>query len=106
MVEVGTSSSGSPGRSSPRNSSSKMILHAVNSCGAQDSTLKPAKESSGVFAKVNGTIPSAFSSHYEEALRDGEERAEPELQPGLPLLPRPVDEPGPHPTATVTPSEV
>nr|XP_031302505.1 LOW QUALITY PROTEIN: melanoma-associated antigen B3-like [Camelus dromedarius] len=39
-------------------------------------TLKPAKKVLEFLAKVNDTVPSAFPSYYEEALRDEEERAE------------------------------
>ena len=56
-------------------------------------------------AKVNDTVPSAFSSHYEEALRDEEERARATVpaRPGTTLTSRHV--PRPCPAASPTPTE-
>ncbi|XP_055421411.1 melanoma-associated antigen B5-like [Bubalus kerabau] len=53
-------------------------------------------------AKVNDTVPSAFSSQYEEALRDEEERARATV-PARPGTTRHV--PRPRPAASPTPTE-
>ena len=56
-------------------------------------------------AKVNDTVPSAFSSQYEEALRDEEERARATVpaRPGTTVTSRHV--PWPRPAASPTPTE-
>ena len=56
-------------------------------------------------AKVNDTVPGAFSSQYEEALRDEEERARATVpaRPGTTLTSRHV--PWPGPAASPTPTE-
>ena len=56
-------------------------------------------------AKVNDTVPSAFSSQYEESLRDEEERARATVpaRPGTTLTSRHV--PRPRPAASPTPIE-
>ena len=56
-------------------------------------------------AKVNDTVPSAFSSQYEEALRDEEERARATVpaRPGTTVTSRHV--PRPRPAACPSPTE-
>ena len=56
-------------------------------------------------AKVNDTVPSAFSSQYEEALRDEEERARATgpPRPGTTVTSRHV--PRPRPSVSPTPTE-
>ena len=56
-------------------------------------------------AKVSDTVPSAFSSQYEEALRDEEERARATVpaRPGTTVTSRHV--PRPRPAASPTPTE-
>uniref|UniRef100_A0A3Q1LW60 MAGE domain-containing protein n=1 Tax=Bos taurus TaxID=9913 RepID=A0A3Q1LW60_BOVIN len=55
-------------------------------------------------AKVNDTVPGAFSSQYEEALRDEEERARATVpaRPGTTLTSRHVPWPGPAASPTPT----
>ncbi|CAI9180284.1 unnamed protein product, partial [Rangifer tarandus platyrhynchus] len=53
-------------------------------------------------AKVNDTVPSAFSSQYEEALRDEEERARATARPGTTVTSRNI--PWPRPAASPTPT--
>ena len=56
-------------------------------------------------AKVNDTVPSAFSMQYEEALRDEEERARATVpaRPGTTVPSR--HGPLPRPAASPTPTE-
>ena len=53
-------------------------------------------------AKLNDMVPSAFSSQYEEALRD-EERARATARPGTTVTSKHV--PWPRPAASPTPTE-
>ncbi|KAG8508080.1 Melanoma-associated antigen B3, partial [Galemys pyrenaicus] len=53
-------------------------------------------------AKVNGTVPSAFPPHYEEALRDEEERSEARAAASQP--PKPGRRPGSGEAPGLTPS--
>ncbi|KAB0338295.1 hypothetical protein FD755_025285 [Muntiacus reevesi] len=53
--------------------------------------------------KVNDTVPSAFSSQYEEALRDEEERARATARPGMTVTSKHV--PWLHLAASPTPTE-
>ena len=54
-------------------------------------------------AKVSDTVPSAFSSQYEEALRDEEGRARATARPGTTVTSRHI--PWPRPAASPTPTE-
>ena len=53
-------------------------------------------------AKVNDTVPSAFSSQYEAALRDEKERARATARPGTTVTSRHI--PWPRPAASPTPT--
>lgn len=80
--------------------------------------LRAAMETSKVealefLAKVNYTVPTAFLPPLSGDLERGQRALEPELQPGLALLPRavmgllwPVPNPWPHPATRLTSSVV
>lgn len=58
------------------------------------------------WAKINNTVPSAFSSCYEEALHDEEEKGQATAAPSADAGATAVSESGPCSTAPPTPSEV
>lgn len=58
------------------------------------------------WAKINNTVPSAFQSWYEEALRDEARESKPQLPQGLTPMPWPGDVPVFYPAAPPTPTEV
>ncbi|XP_004482307.2 melanoma-associated antigen B5-like [Dasypus novemcinctus] len=57
-------------------------------------------------AKVNNTVPGAFSSQYEEAMREEEERAQARMAARAGTHACPNEAPGPCPAAPLTPGEV